>query len=246
MLPFKQRGACAHTILPDTLVGVTRNYPYPPDEFDRAGADAPVGVHRATRSAWSGALPFVIIGVVAVIVAIGAVRLLSNDTTSPDDPGTATNVANGTTTPQSPPPSPTQTIDETPTDVVTEPEVTPTDPGPTAPDIEALVANATLDAVIRVVNASSTAGQESQAQQALASWGFTGVVTEAPGPGSAAGQNDTLVFYEAGMQETALAVAAILGVPAVQVIQPSEGVRDPAVVSVLVVTDLSITQQGAQ
>lgn len=61
-------------------------YPYPPDEFDVAvPGGAPVGVHRAPRSGWSSAWPFLLVAVVCAAVAWGGITLLSGD----DDPAEA-------------------------------------------------------------------------------------------------------------------------------------------------------------
>ncbi|HET6861257.1 MAG TPA: hypothetical protein VFH94_29680, partial [Streptomyces sp.] len=61
-------------------------YPYPPDEFDVAvPGGAPVGVHRAPRSGWSSAWPFLLVAVVCAAVAWGGITLLSGG----DDPAEA-------------------------------------------------------------------------------------------------------------------------------------------------------------
>jgi len=61
-------------------------YPYPPDEFDVAvPGGAPVGVHRAPRSGWSSAWPFLLVAVVCAAVAWGGINLLSGG----DDPAEA-------------------------------------------------------------------------------------------------------------------------------------------------------------
>lgn len=53
-------------------------YRYPPDEFDVAvPGGAPVGVHRAPRSGWSSAWPFLLVALVCAGVAWGGITLLS-------------------------------------------------------------------------------------------------------------------------------------------------------------------------
>lgn len=54
------------------------SYRYPPDEFDVAvPGGAPVGVHRAPRSGWSSAWPFLLVALVCAGVAWGGITLLS-------------------------------------------------------------------------------------------------------------------------------------------------------------------------
>lgn len=53
------------------------DYPYPEDEFDAISPDAPTGVHRAPRSAWSRWWPFVLVIVLVPVLAYGAVAFLS-------------------------------------------------------------------------------------------------------------------------------------------------------------------------
>ncbi|GAB4086479.1 hypothetical protein GCM10028784_31090 [Myceligenerans cantabricum] len=53
-------------------------YRYQPDEFDVAvPGGAPVGVHRAPRSGWSSAWPFLLVALVCAGVAWGGITLLS-------------------------------------------------------------------------------------------------------------------------------------------------------------------------
>jgi hypothetical protein len=207
---------------------VSRNYPYPPDEFDIAGADSPVGVHRAGRTVWGAVWPFLAVTVVAVILAVGIVAYISRDTGTTAGPDLS---AQGTdTTTQSPTDSPTDPATDTPTVTPTD-EATPSE-SPTGPDIAALAGKANLAAVVRIINDSGVAGEEGRGQEALAAWGFTKIVTEVGLPAGNQKPPSSVLYYEAGNQDTAAAIAAILGIPADRVLSTAT-VRGDAVISIL-------------
>src|SRR5690606_29251486 len=72
---------------------------YPPDEFDVAvPGGAPVGVHRAPRSGWSSAWPFLLVAVVCAAVAWGGITLLSGG----DDPAEASGEPSASTSASAP------------------------------------------------------------------------------------------------------------------------------------------------
>jgi hypothetical protein len=86
-------------------------YQYPPDEFDAPpDPDAPRGVHRAPRSAWSRWWPFVAVIVVVPLLAWGTVTVLAQRGQLKDLPGVP-----GASSSQEPSVTPTDTAGATPT-----------------------------------------------------------------------------------------------------------------------------------
>ncbi|WP_159793822.1 LytR C-terminal domain-containing protein [Puerhibacterium puerhi] len=213
-------------------------YSYPPDEFDVRGPDdAPVGVHRAPRSGWSKAWPFLLVAVVCAGIAVGAVSLLSRDTGTPSvaaEPGTTQSApgdasASPEATPEgSEPAAPSAT-----------PETSPSPSG--TPDVATLVAAADVAAPIRIVNSSTIVGAPvdglaAKGADALAGRGFTNVLPTNPSSNDVPTVNT--VLYVEGRSDTAAAVAAILGVDPANVRQVS-GLAEGAAVTAVLATDIT-------
>jgi cytoskeletal protein RodZ len=205
---------------------VTRAYRYPPDEFDvRHADDAPVGVHRAPRSHWSGVWPFLLVAAVAVVIAVAAVAFYARDQQPPvdiADPG-ATNTQ--TAVPATTPPVATTTA-KPPTATTPAPPPPPTTTAP--PTIASLLAKANLAANVRVLNNSGVAGEAARGATALSAKGFTAAKSENFAGGGAPTANS--VWYTAGNAATAQAVAAVLGIPAERVTQETINSGDVVVV----------------
>lgn len=100
-------------------------YPYPEDEFDVTGRESgPRGVHRAPRSAWAAAAPFLLVVLLFSGLAYGLVTYLSSwegltlpGQEVPDDLEDETPAAAPTTTattPAAPPTTQTPTVAPTP------------------------------------------------------------------------------------------------------------------------------------
>jgi hypothetical protein len=173
------------------------------DEFDIGGDDAPVGVHRAPRTRWSAIWPFFAVAAAAVIVAVVVVWFASRDQTD------TTDVAVDTPSIEETQASVEPSIEDTPT--VTE-EPPPAEP--TGPDLQPLIDAADLGAVIRIINASGTAGEETRGQDALAAWGFTQIVTEPTFPAGQTPPTASIIYYEPAAADTANALGTVLGIPA--------------------------------
>lgn len=192
------------------------DYPYAPDEFDvPAPEGAPVGVYRAPRSGWSKSWPFLLVAVVFAGVAVGGVYGISGGfsgsssdakppaVAAPEDPAVEE-------PPAEEPPAEEPPAEETP--VIEEP------PAPPTVDVAALVAAADKKALVRVLNDGGPEGESRVGKAALDAKGFTNVKFEAyPAGGSGATAN--AIWYAPDRKETALAVAAVLGIPAEQVTQ---------------------------
>jgi hypothetical protein len=189
-------------------------YPYPPDEFDVAvPGGAPVGVHRAPRSGWSSAWPFLLVAVVCAAVAWGGITLLSGG----DDPaeasgnGSPSASTSASAPPSSPPPSPS-----------TSPEPQAQYPGNPAN------ANKSAETIIGVYNNGGDGmnGMATVAKTNLEAAGFEGEITpkdtgaDADSPAVDSVTVNT-VFYGGDRADTASAVAEALGILPANV-QPSD------------------------
>lgn len=176
------------------------DYPYPDDEFDATtDADAPRGVHRAPRSAWSRWWPFLGVLVLAPVLAYAAVTVWGALNDSSGGPGTAT-VDDGTGDEGT-----TDGTEEEPGDGTTE-EAPPQTEEPPAPE-------PVLSTPVQVLNAAGVAGLAGQQQAKLQEAGFTAVTT---GNSDGGGATDSTVFYATEDQRaTADLVASTLGITTV-------------------------------
>jgi hypothetical protein len=154
-------------------------YRYPPDEFDAPpDPDAPRGVHRAPRSAWSRWWPFLAIIVVVPLVAWGAVTVLAQGGHLPDLG------AGG---------SQTQDAGTGPTDAATtQPTGTATATTPAATPTTHAAQQAVLTTPVSVLNGSKINGLAGQVASKLTAAGFTNVTT---GNTTAATPVASTVFY---------------------------------------------------
>ncbi|MBO3088738.1 LytR C-terminal domain-containing protein [Cellulomonas dongxiuzhuiae] len=197
------------------------DYPYPEDEFDAISPDAPTGVHRAPRSAWSRWWPFVVVLVVVPVLAYGAVAYLSRTGDLP--------VVGSPTQGQDAPVAPDDgAVDEGAGEedpALAEGEPTP-EAEPTAPAAEPV-----LTTPVTVLNGARVGGLAGRVAEELEAAGFTAV-----SPDNA---TDTLpatsVVYMAGedLRATAELVATTVGVTTVEVDPAQAG---PGI-TVLLVTD---------
>ncbi|MCP2264709.1 LytR C-terminal domain-containing protein [Promicromonospora thailandica] len=190
-------------------------YPYPPDEFDVAvPGGAPVGVHRAPRSGWSSAWPFLLVAVVCAAVAWGGITLLSGG----DDPAEASGGASPSTSASAPPsssPSPS-------------PSTSQSAPAAQYPGDPAK-ANKSAETIIGVYNNGGEGmdGMATVAQTNLQAAGFEGQIepknTGVEGGPAAGSVTANTVLYGGDRADTATAIAQTLGIDAANV-KPSEDV----------------------
>lgn len=194
------------------------DYPYPEDEFDALSPDAPTGVHRAPRSAWSRWWPFLVVLVVVPVLAYGAVTYLS---------GTRDLAGDG----QSQGPA---TGDETPP---AEGEGDPADPGtgegePAAPDEPTVEAPPpVLTTPVAVLNGARIEGLAGRLAEQLTAAGFTSVTADNAGDELPA--QSTVYVASEELRSTGELVATTVGVPTVEVAPDRAG----AGVAVVLVTD---------
>lgn len=196
-------------------------YPYPEDEFDvPADPDAPRGVHRAPRSAWSRWWPFVAVLVLAPVLAYGAVTvwgMLNEPGTSDPGASTADEV-------------PGDTTDDGATDDGTGEQPAEGEGTPTEPDA-APAPQPVLSTPVVVLNAAGIAGLAGQQQEKLTGAGFTAVTT---GNSEGEGLTGSTVFYASeDLKATADLVGQTLGIAAVTLSADDA----PGGISVVLLTD---------
>ena len=197
-------------------------YPYPPDEFDAPpDPDAPRGVHRAPRSAWSRWWPFLAVIVIVPLVAWGAVTLLAQNGQLPDLPGAGSTAR--TDDESTAPPS--ETASTAPTDTTTsEPPAQETTPAAPQPD---------LAVPVSVLNGAKINGLAKKVSDQLSAAGFTAVTADNTTATSPAAST---VFYGSDdLAATAQLVASTIKVDAV-VQSPADA---PAGITVVLRSDPS-------
>ena len=183
-------------------------YQYPPDEFDAPpDPDAPRGVHRAPRSAWSRWWPFLAVIVIVPLVAWGAVTLLAQRGQLPDLPGGLG-------------PSSSEEPSTPPSDAA---GGTPTDAGPTSePPAEATTPaapTADLSVAVDVLNGAKINGLAKKVADQLTAAGFTAVT--AGNTTSTTPAASTVFYGSADQAATAQLVASTIKVDAV-VLSPTD------------------------
>ncbi|WP_019136039.1 LytR C-terminal domain-containing protein [Cellulomonas massiliensis] len=186
-----------------------RDYPYADDEFDApADPDAPRGVHRAPRSAWSRWWPFLAVLILAPALAFAAVTYLSGtrggDGAS-DQPGSNPSAS-----------APTQGGSASPTEGAEgqeEPSPGDTEEQPTA--------EPELGTPVVVLNAAGVNGLAARMSEKLQGVGFTSVEAQTfTGTPPAS----SVVYYDSeDLEATARLVADTLGIDAVELSQADAG-----------------------
>ena len=201
---------------------------YPKDEFDRAGEDMPVGMHRPQPSKWKAVIPFLLILVLVPLLGWGANHLLTSRgvvSGSESDPATSqsSQPASGaqSTGPSgdvaaSPQPSESATPETTPTEAST-PEASPT-PTPTADH----------NVVISVLNGTGTSGLAAQKVSLLNEAGFAG--TSAANATGWSTTVSTVYYGDPDLEVTAQAIAQTLGISNIAVNTTDLGNADVVVV----------------
>jgi hypothetical protein len=195
------------------------DYPYAPDEFDvPAPEGAPVGVFRAPRSGWSKTWPFLLVAVIFAGLGVGGVYAVSGGFAKPGQVQAEQPAAPAGDDGAEEPPAEDAGTEEPPADdtAVEEPPAAE-EPAAPAVDVAALVAAADKGALVRVMNDDGPEGESRVGKSALEAKGFTNVKFE-PYPGDS-GASGNAVWYTENRKETALAVAAALGIPAEQATQ---------------------------
>lgn len=183
---------------------------FPPDEFDDLVTSAPVGVHRRPRSRWRPLIPFLVIIIVAPLLAWALVWAIQTWTGS-DSGDDSTVTQQSTDTYQSQDGSGTDDAsveEETDSSVDdTAAEATTTEPEEEEPEV-------VYSTTVQVLNNTGITGYAGQQADALESAGFSDVSS-----GNATGWATTVstVYYASeDLEATAQEVADTLGIDRVQ------------------------------
>lgn len=182
---------------------------YPKDEFDLAGEDMPVGMHRPQPSRWKNVIPFLVILVAVPVLGWGASQLLTSSSTVTAQSDTH-NVSEHT---QSAPQS----------DVMVEPpqsEPAPAlEPAPQsdAPQSEppSQASQINYNVAISVLNGTGTQGLAAGKAAALNEAGFAG--TSAANADGWASEVSAVYYESPQVEASAREIARILGIETVAV-----------------------------
>ncbi|WP_315098099.1 LytR C-terminal domain-containing protein [uncultured Cellulomonas sp.] len=182
-------------------------YSYPEDEFDvPSNPDVPRGVHRAPRSAWNRWWPFLVVLVLAPVLAFVLVNLAAREGNLPTLPGTSDS-----------PVAEDEPTTETPADG----ETPPADEGAETPPADEPVApTPVLTTPVAVLNAAGIGGIAAAQAEKLTTAGFTAVTTG----NVESSLDDSVVYYASEDQKvTADLVASTLGLTVVTLSAPDAG-----------------------
>ena len=187
---------------------------YPRDEFDRAGEDMPVGMHRPKPSKWKNVWPFLAILVIVPALGWAAATALSRQQTA-----TVNNAPSpAASAPSAAAPSASPTADA----------AAPAEPTPSASSSSSASSEPDHGAVIQVLNGTGTQGFAGQQAQILNQAGYAG--TSAANADGWSTQTSTVFYEDPRMEGTAKDVAAKLGISNVR---QESGLGDPDIVVVL-------------
>lgn len=193
-------------------------YPYPADEFDAVSPDAPVGVHRAPRSAWSRWWPYLVVLLVVPVLAYGAVTMFLRSGDLP--------VGGGASEPQVEQPGPEEPGDAQ--DPAAPDDAASPQPEETTPPPEPV-----LTTPVEVLNGARVSGLAGRVADEVEGAGFTDVSAD-NATGALPAQSTVYVATEE-LRTTAELVASTTGVTAIEV----DPARAPGGIVVVLVTDPS-------
>lgn len=178
------------------------SHQYPEDEFDQAGKDSPVGVHRQKPSQWKMVLPFILVLIIVPVLAWLGVSLVAGNSNNSDTADTAETTVTAATEPSEGATEPATEPEEQ-----TEEETEPTEEETTEPEEDS--AAPSTESVIEVLNGTNVNGLAAGAVGTLQGEGYqyvsaanaSGWITEA-----------TTIYYAPGTQEGAQYLGDLLGI----------------------------------
>lgn len=194
----------------------------PRDEFDVAGEDMPVGMHRPQPSKWKSVWPFLVILIIVPLLAWGASSLLTNRSTPSNTTATPTGQSeaqSAQSTPETTQSAPAEQAESARPESVTEPESTP------SPANEPIV---DTNVKISVLNGTGRNGLAARTAEELTAAGFAGATT-----GNATGwtTDDSTVYYQdPNLEASARAVGEAVGITNVR---QSDNIGDSDIVVLL-------------
>lgn len=194
----------------------------PRDEFDVAGEDMPVGMHRPQPSKWKSVWPFLVILIIVPLLAWGASSLLTNRPTPSNATATPTGQSeaqSAQSTPETTQSAPAEQAESARPESVTEPESTP------SPANDPIV---DTNVKISVLNGTGRNGLAARTAEELTAAGFAGATT-----GNATGwtTDDSTVYYQdPNLEASARAVGEAVGITNVR---QSDNIGDSDIVVLL-------------
>lgn len=188
---------------------------YPEDEFDRAGADMPIGVHRKPASRWRSVLPFVLVLLLVPLAAWGATSFMTRDRASGDGTPTTSAQSAGAT-------SAAQTTSSAPRTSSARPTTTSATPSPSPTTTTA--APVDYNVKISVLNGTRTAGLAARRVAQLRTAGFNGV--SAGNAQNWATQVSTVYYRDPSLVASAQKVASTLAIASVRQSTSATGTSD--------------------
>lgn len=189
---------------------------YPKDEFDLAAEErGPKGVHRRTQSGFKRFLPYILVILLGVLLALVIVSILNrdNDGSGPVDPPTSTEQSTdqATDAPTDPDAGDPDGTDD-PDGEATGGEGDPTDEESDEPTDEAVEPD--LTASVSVLNGAGVQGLAGRVSEIVADDGF--VEVEAGNYQSALPDVSYVYYQNADLADTAQYIADLLGIEPVE------------------------------
>lgn len=184
---------------------------YPKDEFDLAGEDMPVGMHRPQPSRWKNVIPFLVILLAVPVLGWGASQVLTNSSSVTVQSGSPTVPDHAQSQPQS-----DAMVEAPQSEPAPEPEPAPAPQPDTAqsePQSQAAQINRNI--AITVLNGTGTQGLAASKAGTLNEAGFPG--TTAANADGWESQVSTVYYESPQVEATAREIARILGIDAVAV-----------------------------
>lgn len=179
---------------------------YPKDEFDLAGDDMPVGMHRPEPSRWRNVFPFLVILVAAPLFAWALTQLLTSNVDGSQS-GSSVTVAGQSEAAQS-----EAAVPEVPQSEPAQEQQSEAVEAPEAPQSEPVsqAAQINYNAPIEVLNGTGTQGLAAQKVAALNEAGFPG----ASAANAIGWQTEisTIYYSDPQVEVTAKEIGRLLGV----------------------------------
>ncbi|MDO5672519.1 MAG: LytR C-terminal domain-containing protein [Actinomycetaceae bacterium] len=179
---------------------------YQEDEFDVAGDRLPKGAHREQQPWWQGILPFVVVLVVAPLLAWAIFLLIGHDRGTPPETAPSSTETTVNETPSENTGEKTEEPVETEAPATQEPTQAPDNTEGAGPDEATPSGSVNTGAKVAVLNASGITGLAAEVANKVKSGGFTQV--EASNfQGTKPGVNT--IYFAPGFKDTAMKIQQV-------------------------------------
>lgn len=182
---------------------------YPKDEFDHAGEDMPIGMHRPQPSKWRAVWPFLVILIVVPLLGWGVSQLLTSRGILSTNDVTTQSVSTQQSAAQSATGETPAATEQSTSAAQSSAEEAPAEETP-AEETEPV----RYGARIAVLNGAGIQGYASEQAGILAAEGFQG--TSAANADGWTSEVSTVYYEDPALESTAREVARILGIDAVE------------------------------